>query len=119
MICLSDSLSRELAVRAGRGLGSAVQDPDEELGLLPAPIEAEHELVEVALEVVAAKKFISVRGQARGLASDWPIDEKPRPRWGFFENRCGPVAGPRVARRLLGGCRIQGSRLIGTQAARR
>jgi hypothetical protein len=36
------------------------------------------------LPPVAVKKFISVRSQARGLANDWPIDEKLRLRCGVL-----------------------------------
>jgi hypothetical protein len=39
-------------------------------------------LADQAVPVVAVKKFISVRTQARGLVKGWPIDEKPRLRCG-------------------------------------
>ena len=53
-LCLSDSLRRELVVGTRCSIDGAVDDANEKLGLLPAAIEAEDELVEVALEVLRA-----------------------------------------------------------------
>ncbi len=53
-LCLSDSLRRELVVGARGRIEGAVEHADEQLRLLPATIEAEGELVQVALEVLGA-----------------------------------------------------------------
>jgi hypothetical protein len=63
--CLSDSLRRELAVRARLTVECSVQDSDEELGFPPAPIEAEDELVQVTLQVFRADAW-----NAQGAITD-------------------------------------------------
>jgi hypothetical protein len=51
-LCPSDSLRRELVVGAGGNAEGAVEQADEQLRLPPARIEAEDELVQVALQVL-------------------------------------------------------------------
>ena len=88
-LCLSDSLRRELVVGEGCGIERAVQDADEELGLAPAAIEAERELVEVELQVLGADTV--ERPPEQGL----PVPEdgvRPRQQMDGLDGRARPCA---------------------------
>jgi hypothetical protein len=51
-----------IVIGKGRSVEGSVQHADEQLGLVPAPVEAEDELVQIALEVLRAD---SVEGPAQ------------------------------------------------------
>ena len=53
-LCLSGSLRRQMVVGEGVRVDRAMQNAGEDLGFLPAPVEAEYELVQVALKMLRA-----------------------------------------------------------------
>ena len=53
-LCLSGSLRRQMVVGEGVRVDRAMQNAGEDLGFLPTPVEAEYELVQVALKMLRA-----------------------------------------------------------------